>query len=218
MRNLLSKEAGDTINYNPGGGISPAQQEVSLGASRLSRLQSESPVKKNTSFASSILQSLRRRKRPSQERMGQGQIETYEVSRQVYLQAIQQIEIRLIEEQQELGKVYLTMGTEIVKNGGAGVAVRHCYLEIDQDPKTKILDNDFGFQVYVMLKQCAVLLSGFDQAMSEKRIRGRKVLVGGGWGQVTPDMPMRCCGSMQLKCLKPCMEGIRSACGMQPRG
>ena len=60
--------------------------------------------------------------------------------------------------------------------------MRHCYLEIDGDSKTKIMDNDFGFQVYIMLKACTGLLSGFDKAMVEKRIRGRKVLVGGGWG------------------------------------
>lgn len=124
------------------------------------------------------------------------QVDTCEFSRQMYMQTLQQIETRLIIEQQELGKVYLTKGTEIVKNGGAGVAVRHCYLEIDSDPKTKIMDNDFGYQVYVMLKPCAKLLSGFDQAMIEKRIRGRKVLVGGSWGQFTPDMPLRCCGKL----------------------
>ena len=53
MRNLLSKEGGDTINYNPGCGISPNHEQS--GASRLSRLiHDTSPVKKNTSFASSI--------------------------------------------------------------------------------------------------------------------------------------------------------------------
>ena len=55
-------------------------------------------------------------------------------------------------EKQELGKVYIISGTGIVKNGGAGIAFRHCYLEIDTDPKTRVQDNDFGFQVYVMLK------------------------------------------------------------------
>ena len=60
--------------------------------------------------------------------------------------------------------------------------MRHCFLEIDNHPKTKIMDNDFGFQVYVTLKECQNLLTGFDVAMREKRIRGRKVLVGGGWG------------------------------------
>ena len=60
----------------------------------------------------------------------------------------------MVAEQQELGKVYITMGTGIIKNGGAGVAVRHCFLEIDNDPKTRVQDNDFGYQVYVILKQC----------------------------------------------------------------
>ena len=55
---------------------------------------------------------------------------------------------------QELNKVYLTKGTEIMKNGGAGIAIRHCYLAIDSDKNTRICDNDFGFQVYVMLKPC----------------------------------------------------------------
>ena len=32
-----------------------------------------------------------------------------------------------------------------MKNGGAGVSVRHCFLEIDDHPKTRIADNDFGF-------------------------------------------------------------------------
>lgn len=57
-------------------------------------------------------------------------------------------------ERQELGKVYIVMGTGVIKNGGAGIAVRHCYLEIDDNPKTRVQDNDFGYQVYVMLKQC----------------------------------------------------------------
>ena len=49
-----------------------------------------------------------------------------------------QIEANLIKEKQELGKVYITDGTEIIKNGGAGIAVRHCLLEIDAHPKTKV--------------------------------------------------------------------------------
>ena len=96
------------------------------------------------------------------------------------------MDLKLVAEKQELGKIYIIGGTGIIKNGGAGVAVRHCYLEIDSHPKTRVQDNDFGYQVYVMLKQCQKLLTGFEQAMIEGRIRGRKVLVGGGWGQITP--------------------------------
>jgi len=48
------------------------------------------------------------------------------------------------------------------------------------------------------------LLSGFEQAMIEHRIRGRKVLVGGGWGQITPQMPVRCCGSLAKLFSKYC--------------
>ena len=73
-----------------------------------------------------------------------------------------------------------------MKNGGAGIAIRHCYLAIDSDKNTRVCDNDFGFQVYVMLKPCQHLLSGFEQAIYEGRIRGRKVLVGGSWGHLNP--------------------------------
>ena len=62
------------------------------------------------------------------------------------------------------------------------MAVRHCYLEIDSHAKTRVQDNDFAYQVYVMLKQCQPLLTGFEKAINDHRIRGRKVLVGGGWG------------------------------------
>lgn len=48
-------------------------------------------------------------------------------------------------ELQELGKVYLTSGTEVIRNGGAGVAVRHVLLEIDDGIRTKVVDNDFRF-------------------------------------------------------------------------
>ena len=65
-------------------------------------------------------------------------------------------------EQQELAKVYLTKGTEICRNGGAGVAMRHCYLEIDSHPKTRIINNDFSYQVYIMVKECQGMLTGFD--------------------------------------------------------
>ena len=85
MRNLLSKEGGDAINYNPAGGVSPGAHEQS-GASRLSRLIHESsPPKKNASFASSILASLRRKKKTSTDRVNPGQIDTYEFSRQIYM-------------------------------------------------------------------------------------------------------------------------------------
>ena len=97
----------------------------------------------------------------------------------------------MVEQQQELGKVYLTYGTEICKNGGAGVALKNCYLEIDNDPKTQIGNNDFSYQVYLMAKECQVLLTGFDRAIIEGRIRGRKTLVGGAWGQVSPKMPSK---------------------------
>lgn len=49
-----------------------------------------------------------------------------------------QMETKLVFERQELGKVYLVEGSGIIKNGGAGVAVRHCYLEIDGHPKTRV--------------------------------------------------------------------------------
>lgn len=101
-----------------------------------------------------------------------------------------------------------------MKNGGAGVAVRHCFLEIDDHPNTKIQDNDYEFQVYVTLKDCIKLLTGFDQAMSEKRIKGRKVLVGGGWGQMTPVIQYKCCGKLQTSILKPCIESLKSAAGL----
>ena len=55
---------------------------------------------------------------------------------------------------QEMGKVYIIEGTGVIKNGGAGIAVRHCFLEIDSHSKTRVQDNDFGYQVYVMLKDC----------------------------------------------------------------
>ena len=44
-----------------------------------------------------------------------------------------------------MGKVYIIKGTGIIKNGGAGIAVRHCFLEIDSDLKTRVQDNDFGY-------------------------------------------------------------------------
>ena len=44
--------------------------------------------------------------------------------------------------------------------------------------------------------------------MVENRIRGRKVLVGGGWGQVTPAIPARCCGGV----FKPCIDYLRRCC------
>ena len=65
-----------------------------------------------------------------------------------------QIEANLVMEKQEMGKVYIIKGTGVIKNGGAGIAVRHCFLEIDSDLKTRVQDNDFGYQVYVMLKDC----------------------------------------------------------------
>ena len=60
-----------------------------------------------------------------------------------------------------------------------------------------------------MLKDCQRLLTGFELAMIEGRIRGRKILVGGGWGQMTPVMPSRCCGSI----IKPCLKFMRKCCG-----
>ena len=56
-----------------------------------------------------------------------------------------QIDAGLVVEKQEMGKVYIIAGTSIIKNGGAGVAVRHCFLEIDSHPKTRVQDNDFGY-------------------------------------------------------------------------
>lgn len=119
------------------------------------------------------------------------------------------IEARLVIEKQELGKVYLTEGTDIEKNGGAGVAVRNFFLEIDKHPMTRIQENDFGFQVYVMLKQCQRLLTGFEAAMADGRIRGRKVLVGGGWGQLTARRTAGCCGDR----FRPCVAFLRKCCG-----
>ena len=132
-----------------------------------------------------------------------------QLTRQQAAQYLMQIEAHLVLEKQELGKVYILAGTGIIKNGGAGVAVRHCLLEIDTHAKTRVQDNDFGYQVYVMLKDCQKLLTGFELAMIEGRIRGRKVLVGGGWGQMTPVMPSRCCGGI----FKPCIKYLRRCCG-----
>lgn len=99
----------------------------------------------NTSLASSVMASLRRKptnKTDSSQRakknsfnVGKQQQEEsgVEISRQLTMQMLMQIETRLVMEQQELGKVYITKGTSVIKNGGAGVAVRHCYLEIDGD-------------------------------------------------------------------------------------
>lgn len=146
--------------------------------------------------------------------MGKQQEESQvEISRQLTMQILMQIETRLVIEKQELGKVYITKGTSVVKNGGAGVAVRHCYLEIDGDSKSRVQDNDFGYQVFVMNKQCQRLLSGFEQAMIEHRIRGRKVLVGGGWGQMTPVMPARCCGGL----FRPCFDYFKKCCCLQSK-
>ena len=66
---------------------------------------------------------------------------------------------------QELGKIYLIEGTEICKNGGAGVSMRNVHLEIDQNSRTIIKDNDYGFQVYVMLKNSLPLMTGFEKAI-----------------------------------------------------
>ena len=45
--------------------------------------------------------------------------------------------------------------------------------------------------------------------MIENRISGRKVLVGGGWGQITPIMPARCCSGV----FKPCVLYFKRCCG-----
>jgi len=44
--------------------------------------------------------------------------------------------------------------------------------------------------------------------MIENRISGRKVLVGGGWGQITPVMPARCCSGV----FKPCVLYFKRCC------
>ena len=49
-----------------------------------------------------------------------------------------QIETNNVKEKLEVGKVYITDATEIINNGGAGIAVRHCLLEIDTHPETKV--------------------------------------------------------------------------------
>ena len=60
-----------------------------------------------------------------------------------------------------------------------------------------------------MLKQCQRLLTGFEDAMADGRIRGRKVLVGGGWGQLTARRPAGCCGGR----FRPCVALLRKCCG-----
>jgi len=45
--------------------------------------------------------------------------------------SLQALDEKVKNDKQELGKVYIAKGTEIVKNGGAGVAIRHVLLEID---------------------------------------------------------------------------------------
>ena len=60
-----------------------------------------------------------------------------------------------------------------------------------------------------MLKQCQRLLTGFEDAMADGRIRGRKVLVGGGWGQLAARRPAGCCGGR----FRPCLVLIRKCCG-----
>lgn len=105
-----------------------------------------------------------------------------QISKQKAVELLKQTDKRLDDEMQELGKVYLINGSDINKNGGAGIAMRNCYLLIDDHPRTRVTNNDFGFQVYIMLKECADRLQGFEKAINEGRIKGRKVLVGGGWG------------------------------------
>ena len=45
--------------------------------------------------------------------------------------------------------------------------------------------------------------------MADGRIRGRKVLVGGGWGQLAARRPPGCCGGR----FRPCLALIRKCCG-----
>jgi hypothetical protein len=60
--------------------------------------------------------------------------------------------------------------------------MRHTMLEIDGNVKTRIQDNDFGFQVFIMQQDCVQKLSGFEEAIDKGRIKGRNILIGGPWG------------------------------------
>ena len=144
MRNLLTKET-DV-------GAGPSRDR--LGKSRTVSLQpvnyeqQDSPTKQHsTSFAGSFIASLRRRaskndssSKAKNQALAQANKEQSQAerSRQLAKQLILQIEANLVKENLELGKVYITNGTEIIKNGGAGIAIRHCLLEIDTNPNTKV--------------------------------------------------------------------------------
>lgn len=49
------------------------------------------------------------------------------------MEQLLQLRLKAKQEMQELGKVYLTNGSQISKNHGAGIQIRHTMLEIDNN-------------------------------------------------------------------------------------